>query len=53
MRTYILSDAMRVCQVCGKDCSGEEIELSLGKTILCFDCHGRNNEWQSSITYMC
>ena len=50
MRTYILNDAMRACQICGKDCSGKELELSLGKDILCLDCNSRIMEWQSSIT---
>ena len=49
MRTYILNGAMRKCQCCGKDCSGEEMELSIDKNILCGECHLRVNVWSDSV----
>ena len=49
MRTYILNDAMRQCQLCGKDCSGKEMELSIGKTIVCLKCQLQISEWQHSM----
>jgi ribosome-binding protein aMBF1 (putative translation factor) len=50
MRTYILNEAMRRCQICGKDCSGQEMELSIDKNILCLKCHLQEEEWQRSVS---
>lgn len=53
MRNYVLNEAMRECHMCGKDCSGQEMEASISKTITCLGCQAQIREWESSIQTQC
>jgi len=46
------SELRFTCGLCGCECSGYEVEMNLGKDILCLSCIKATEEWSRSLRGM-